>query len=72
MKLPRNASGKDVVKLLCKNGWQCYKQKGSHMHLINAKKEILQVPMHESLKPGTLESIIEKSGISKDDFIAKL
>jgi predicted RNA binding protein YcfA (HicA-like mRNA interferase family) len=72
VKLPRDASGKDVVKILCKNGWNCYKQKGSHMHLINEAKQILLVPMHDYLKPGTLSSIIERSGIPKDDFLAQL
>ncbi len=42
------------------------------MHLINAKKEILQVPMHDCLKPGTLESIIDRSGIARDVFISLL
>lgn len=72
MKLPRNVSGKDVVKILCKNGWSCYKQKGSHMHLVNQAKEILQVPMHDCLKPGTLLSIIERSGIPREEFLAQL
>jgi predicted RNA binding protein YcfA (HicA-like mRNA interferase family) len=72
MKLPRDASGKDVVKILCKNGWRCHKQRGSHMLLVNASGQILQVPMHDALKPGTLESIIDKSGMSRNDFIAKL
>jgi predicted RNA binding protein YcfA (HicA-like mRNA interferase family) len=42
------------------------------MHLVNQAGDILQVPMHPTLKTGTLESIIDKSGISKEDFIAKL
>lgn len=72
MKTPRNASGEDVVKILCKNGWHCHKQRGSHMLLVNESGQFLQVPMHDALKPGTLESIMDKSGISREDFIAKL
>jgi len=72
VKLPRDVSGWDVVKVLCKNGWTMHGQKGSHMHLYDSDKQIIQVPMHKYLKPGTLLTIIERSGIPKDEFLAAL
>ncbi len=72
VKVPRDVSGLEVVKVLCGNGWTMQGQKGSHMYLFNSKKEILQVPMHKCLKVGTLLSIIERSGISKEEFLDQL
>jgi|APFre7841882654_1041346.scaffolds.fasta_scaffold1220715_1 predicted RNA binding protein YcfA (HicA-like mRNA interferase family) len=72
MKLPRDVPALDVVKVLSKHGWVAYKQEGSHLYLINSKKEILQVPMHNALKTGTLSSIINRSGIDRDVFISEL
>lgn len=74
MKLPRDLSGIDLVKVLKKHyGWEVHGREGSHVTL---KKEnehvILTVPMHSQLDPGTLLAILRKANIEKDDFLNKL
>jgi len=74
MKLPRNLSGIDVIKVLRRHyGWEIHRREGSHVTL---KKEneriILTVPLHNQLDPGTLLAILRKAGIEKEDFLAKL
>ena len=76
MKLPRDLSGADLIKLLCKHhGYSRVNQEGSHVVL---QTEIPQhhriaVPDHRVLRIGTLNSILNAvaraKGISKDDVL---
>ena len=65
-------SGKAVLAILEKHGFEKVRQKGSHVTL---KKEIddstygVVVPLHDELAKGTLMSIIRQSGLNKDDFV---
>lgn len=74
MKLPRNLSGVDVIKILVKSyGWQSHRQEGSHVTLKKEESiEILTVPLHDKLKPGTFLAILRKAKIERDDFLEKL
>ena len=74
MKLPRDASGIDVVKVLKKYyGWEIHSREGSHVTLKKVnEKIILTVPLHSQLDPGTLLAILRKANVEKDDFIEKL
>lgn len=42
-------SGKEMLKLFLKSGWQQVSQKGSHVKLIKGNKVEI-IPMHKSLK----------------------
>lgn len=73
MKLPRNLSGTDLVKVLKKRyGWEVHGREGSHVTL---KKEnehlILTVPLHTQLDPGTLLAILRKANTLYDDIFPK-
>ncbi|MFH0986561.1 MAG: type II toxin-antitoxin system HicA family toxin [Candidatus Micrarchaeota archaeon] len=73
MKLPI-VSGKDVAKVLLKEGFILKKQKGSRMHFIKEQESKLlhvDVPIHgnKDLNTTVLMSIMRQSGYSRDDFI---
>jgi len=74
MKLPRNISGKDMLAVLVKHyGWEVHRREGSHVTLKKEGiREIITIPLHDELKPGTLSSILRKSGIEREDFLSKL
>lgn len=68
MKLPRDLSGAEMVKILKKNGFVVKNQRGSHVTLEGPKGQMVVVPQHPSLKVGTLSAIIKQSGLPRDDL----
>ncbi len=74
MKLP-TLSGKEVLSILLKEGFEVKRQRGSHVTLYKKTAEkglYVTVPLHGStdILPGTLLSIIRQSGMTKEEFIA--
>ena len=64
-------SGRDVVKVLTSFGFRKDRQKGSHVvlkyrHPKTKEVRTVTVPLHDSLKTGTLRSIAKQAGA--DDF----
>ena len=72
-KLPRDLSGKEVVKALGKAGFYLKHRKGSHIVLRrdNPFAQVV-VPDHKSIDTGTLDSILDSAGLSVDEFIKLL
>ncbi|MBO8182597.1 MAG: type II toxin-antitoxin system HicA family toxin [Archaeoglobus sp.] len=73
MKLPV-VSGEDTVKALSKAGFRVVRQKGSHVRMekkTESKVTKVTVPLHRSLKKGTLKIILKQAGLSVEEF-AKL
>ena len=64
-------SGKDVVKILCKNGFIVRRQTGSHIIIKREKRQVV-VPNHDEIDRGTLRSIIKQSGLTVDEFMELL
>ena len=63
-------SGKEVVRVLTKNGFYIKRQKGSHIILRrNDPFSQVTVPNHPVLDRGTLRSILNQSGLTIDDFV---
>jgi predicted RNA binding protein YcfA (HicA-like mRNA interferase family) len=63
-------NGKEIVRVLRKNGFVLVGQSGSHQKWRHANGRQVIVAMHGN-KPvpiGTLKSIIQGSGISVDEF----
>jgi len=61
MKLPRDASGRDVVKALCRDwGYRVVHQVGSHIILQTEapSPHRLSVPEHNPIRAGTLNAIV--------------
>jgi predicted RNA binding protein YcfA (HicA-like mRNA interferase family) len=62
-------SGRDVVKVFAKEGWEMVRQRGSHMILIKEGQMItLSVPDHKEVAKGTLRSLIRSSGLTAEEF----
>ncbi|MEK6963632.1 MAG: type II toxin-antitoxin system HicA family toxin [Nanoarchaeota archaeon] len=70
MKLPI-LSGKEMVKILSKYGFEVLGQKGSHVIMVgvrNGMKRKPVVPMHSELRKGTLLSILKQADLTKEDL----
>ena len=74
MKLPI-VSARKVIKALKSVGFEITRQSGSHIILVkfeDNKKLTVVVPNHEEIAKGTLLSIIQQSGLTKEEFIKLL
>jgi predicted RNA binding protein YcfA (HicA-like mRNA interferase family) len=67
----RVLSGREVCKILEKNGFVQVRQRGSHIIMqlqIEGSTITVPVPDYDELKTGTLRSIIRQSGLSRTLF----
>lgn len=62
MKLPRSISGDRLIRALERLGYGVVREKGSHVRLRNAgpPAHFITVPLHGSLKIGTLHGILSE------------
>ena len=60
-------SGKELIALLKKDGFEIVRQKGSHVSL---QKKTLKtvVPLHDELAKGTLLGILQQCSLAKNDL----
>ena len=60
MKLPRAVSGDRLIRALERLGYAKIRQKGSHVRLrhLGPPAHAITVPLHNSLKTGTLHGIL--------------
>jgi len=67
--LPR-VSGREVVKVLLRIGYEYDRQRGSHTILRQATypHRRIVVPDHKEVAKGTLRSIIRETGLTVDEF----
>jgi len=70
MKLPI-VSGFDAVKALTKAGFEIKRRKGSHV-VLQKGIIVLSVPLHRTLKKGTLRAIIRQAGLTVEEFLELL
>ena len=64
-------SGREVMKLLSKHGFEIAGRKGSHIRMKKITPEkvyIAIVPDNREIPVGTLKSIIRQSGLSEKEF----
>lgn len=78
-KIPRDISGKELAKLLCKYGYKVVRTTGSHLRLTSnfmGYEHNITIPDHSSLKLGTLNNVLkdiaEYLKISKEQLIEDL
>ena len=78
MKLPRDLSGADLIKILCKHyGYRRLHQEGSHVILETdtPRHHRLSVPNHDPLRLGTLNAILravaEVQGVEKEEILER-
>ena len=63
-------SGQQVRRVFEKDGWQCVRQKGSHMILTKpSNMATLSVPDHKEVARGTLRSLIKAAGLTPEEFL---
>jgi predicted RNA binding protein YcfA (HicA-like mRNA interferase family) len=79
MKLPRDLSGNQFARLLCRNwGYQQVNRVGSHIILQTdlPSSQRIAVPAHESLRIGTLNSILRAVAahkkVNREDILSSL
>lgn len=78
MKIPRDLTGSELVKLLRNYGYEISRQTGSHIRLTTQKKgeHHITIPNHSPLKIGTLSAILsevaEHLSMSKDVLMNEL
>ena len=77
-KVPRDLSGKDLLKKLKKLGYQQSRQVGSHIRLTTEENgnHHVTIPEHNPLKIGTLSNILKGIAshfeITKEELIDRL
>ncbi len=65
-------SGRDVIKVLCKIGYEQVRTTGSHAILNKVTPEgkiTIPVPLHHELAKGTLKSIMRQAGLTLEDLL---
>lgn len=78
MSLPRDLSGRDLVKALSAFGYQVVRKSGSHIRLSTQQngEHHVTVPDHDPLKVGTLSGIISDVashlGLTRQELIQRL
>jgi len=66
-------SGRRVVRIFEKFGWEIARQRGSHIILIKEGSiATLSVPDHKEVARGTLRSLIRDAGLTVDEFVAQI
>ena len=79
MKIPRDVSSDQLIKLLRKYGYSQTRQVGSHIRFTLVRESIshhITIPNHDPIKIGTLNNILKdislQTGISKQEIIKLL
>lgn len=68
-------SGRELIKVLAKVGFEPRRRKGSHVILVKETKEgkiAVVVPDHREIDKGTLVEIIRQAGLKRDEFLSLL
>ena len=72
MKLPRDLSGREVVKALKRLGFTVEHQQGSHIRLVRNGLRVTVPNQKEISAPKTLKSILKQADISIEELAEKI
>jgi predicted RNA binding protein YcfA (HicA-like mRNA interferase family) len=63
-------SGKEMCRILERDGWRCTRIRGSHHRFEKAGQAPLVVPVHgnKTLKTGTQREIMKNAGLTEADL----
>jgi predicted RNA binding protein YcfA (HicA-like mRNA interferase family) len=63
-------SAEKLIKVLEEEDFRVIRQKGSHIIMMNAKKNRIVIPMHpgKDVKPGLTRAILKEAGVSRETF----
>jgi len=63
-------SGREVVKVFIRLGWEVARQRGSHIILVKEGHiATLSIPDHHEVARGTLRSLIARAGLTIEEFL---
>lgn len=65
-------SGKEIIKVLSKLGYQYIRTRGSHMIMIKQTekgKKMIPVPNHKELAKGTLKAIMNQAELKLEELL---
>jgi predicted RNA binding protein YcfA (HicA-like mRNA interferase family) len=65
-------SGEEIIRIMEASGYVRARQKGSHVMMqkrTDTSTTTVPVPLHRTVKIGTLQSIIRQSGIPRERFL---
>ena len=66
-------SGREVVKIFSRLGWEIARQRGSHIILVKEGHiATLSVPNHHEVARGTLRSLITRADLTIEEFLNTL
>ena len=66
-------SGREVVKIFRRLGWEIARQRGSHIILVKEGHiATLSVPDHPEVARGTLRSLIARADLTIEEFLNAL
>jgi len=66
-------SGREVVKVFERLGWEVARQRGSHIILVKEGHiATLSVPDHREVARGTLRSLISRADIPVEEFLSAM
>jgi predicted RNA binding protein YcfA (HicA-like mRNA interferase family) len=71
VKLPRGLSGDELCRALKRLGFEFVRQTGSHRHYVRTDLHPC-VPMHRSIKPKTLQSILKQANLTIEELLENL
>jgi predicted RNA binding protein YcfA (HicA-like mRNA interferase family) len=78
MRIPRDLSGLELIKLLKKYGYEVTNQRGSHIKITTHEngEHHIAIPNHDPVKLGTLNGILSQVAqhfsISKNDVLESI
>ncbi|MBL7963655.1 MAG: type II toxin-antitoxin system HicA family toxin [Flavobacteriales bacterium] len=78
MRIPRDLTGKELIKALDKLGYKVTRQSGSHIRLTTSRKGThhITIPDHRPIKVGTLSGILGDiavhHGMTRDELLSEL
>jgi len=78
MRLPRDLSGDELIRILQRFGYRPVRQTGSHVRLVRTvadHEHCITIPRHKSLRLGTLNGILQdvagQLGLEKEEILQK-
>jgi predicted RNA binding protein YcfA (HicA-like mRNA interferase family) len=71
-KLPANLRWQDLANILKKLGYTPTRQSSTHMLLTNKEGRTVTIITRNPIKRGTLEAILDRVGITREEFMKLL
>lgn len=71
-KLPRKISGKELLKVFQKLGFNVIRQRGSHVFLRHPDGRRLTIPVYDVVPVNLLNWILAEAKITREEFLQKL